>query len=147
MRDKAGRRLAAIEAAGKVKIKKLTKAQQAKVQARTDDVAERQMDDKMYRESLSGSQQRKATRIKRRTRATQDKHTSRSAFRGRWRDRYNMGTAAAMRAIHEGRVPKATEAMRVSVARQVASIRHDDAATAEHLFGPVQPSEGAFARD
>ncbi len=93
---------------------------------------------KAYPEALSGSQKRKAARVKHRVRAGQDRVASRSAFRSQWQDRYNLGTVTAMRAIHEGRAPKATEAMRRSVAKSVASIRHEDPDTAERLFGPTQ---------
>lgn len=135
MRDKAARRAAAIEAAAKVKVKKPTKAQQEKLDAREAELAEAKIDVELHRKALSGPQKRKATRLKRATRRSQDRKAARSAFRDRWRDRYNTGTVAAMRAIHEGRAPKATEAMRLSVDKHIASIRADDPDIAERLFG------------
>ena len=86
-------------------------------------------------------EKRKTLRLRRQLRASQDRKAGRSAFRDRWRDRYNTGTVTAMRAIYEGHAPHATEEMRRSVAKHIASIREEDPDTAERLFGPVQPSE------
>ncbi len=142
MRDKAARRTAAIEAASKVKVKKPTKAQQAKIDTAQAEAAQAKLDAEDYHE-VSGGRKRQEARVSRKTRASQDRKAGRLAFRGRWRDRYNAGTVAAMRAIYEGRAPKATEAMRRSVAKSIASIRRDDPDLAERLFGKAQPTEAS----